>query len=1097
MAMTQTYLKERLSQKFNFDKWKELLNEIFPKVELFTKEKGLEVEKTQIKNGEQLGVIRLDDGRSLAIFCFEVNDNVIISRNRKSLRDISIKYVDQSLIHGTLAFYYSQNQDDYRLTFIAKQTSFDENGNLITTETTPKRYTFLLGANEPCSTAANRLMELANKKKNGSMSLTDVIEAFSVERLNKEFFNGYKAQYTKFLKTIADTKQHRDYVKKLLGRLVFLQFLQKKGWMGVPATNDKWEGGDKNYLRTLMDKYKGNNRILSDVLEPLFFKTLNEKRHGDIADSRLGDNIKIPYLNGGLFDKDRIDELDIDFEYSYFDELINFFSQYNFTIDENDPDDTEVGIDPEMLGHIFENLLEDNKDKGAFYTPKEIVQYMCNESVVQYLKTHTDAQLHAALENLIRNRQVDAELQNKETANAIYELLRAVKVCDPAIGSGAFPMGVLNVLFNARQILYGFRRDMKPFLPEEVKRDIIQNNIFGVDIEQGAVDIARLRFWLSLVVDSEEPNPLPNLDYKIVCGNSLLSRYRLDEPIKNIFSEYNKGKKNEEKMSFTKYKQMVDDYLATSDHDKKALFRQTIEEIKKVFKTHLTDKQKERIHNVSYEINCIKYPKLLPDYQLNKGEKARLKELEKELAKLEAQKNDILDNKLYENAFEWRFEFPQLLNDDGDFMGFDIVIGNPPYIQLQSIKEMSRIYQGMKYATYNKSGDIYCLFVEQGYNIQKENGVLCFIMPNKWLQAEYGSQLRSYVINKRILNIVDFGDLQLFENATTYTCIVLLQNSRPNNIFFASYLTELDISTILTKRNKFETKDFGDSSWVLSSEKHLKLLNKIRNECVCLQEYIKGQAYRGILTGLTEAFLADKSVSNYSNVVPFLQGRDIQPYISPTTEKYLILFPKGFTKKALKSDNISEQEAWIKMEELFPYIMKRLEPYADKGRKRGDKGDYWWELRACDYYEQFSKPKIMYQAFQVKPCFIYDVDGLYCNNSMWILPTNDKVLLGIFNSKMGWWLISKYCTQIQNGYQLIWKYFKNFPIPKNIPIATTISNLVNEVLKAKRAKLDTSYLESQIDLLVYHIYGLTYNEVLVVDPETTISREEYEKESVK
>ena len=370
MAMTQTYLKERLSQKFNFNEWKELLNEIFPKVELFTKEKGLEVEKTQIKNGEQLGVIRLDDGRSLAIFCFEVNDNVIISRNRKSLRDISIKYVDQSLIHGTLAFYYSQNQDDYRLTFIAKQTSFDENGNLITTETTPKRYTFLLGANEPCTTAANRLMELANKKKNGSMSLTDVIEAFSVERLNKEFFNGYKAQYTKFLKTIADTKQHSDYVKKLLGRLVFLQFLQKKGWMGVPATNDKWEGGDKNYLRNLMDKYKDNNRILSDVLEPLFFKTLNEKRHGDIADSRLGDNIKIPYLNGGLFDKDRIDELDIDFEYSYFDELINFFSQYNFTIDENDPDDTEVGIDPEMLGHIFENLLEDNKDKVPFIPRK-------------------------------------------------------------------------------------------------------------------------------------------------------------------------------------------------------------------------------------------------------------------------------------------------------------------------------------------------------------------------------------------------------------------------------------------------------------------------------------------------------------------------------------------------------------------------------------------------------------------------------------------------------------------------------------------------------------------------------------------------------
>ena len=222
--MNQAYLKNILSAKFDFNVWKELFDKFFPKVEIFTT--VAKISDIHVKDGGHIGNIRLDDGRSLAIFRFEVADNVIISRNRKSLRDISIKYVDQSLIHGALAFYYSQNQDDYRLTFIAKQTSFDENGNLITTETTPKRYTFLLGANEPCSTAANRLMELANKKKNGSMSLTDVIEAFSVERLNKEFFNGYKAQYTKFLKTIADTKQHRDYVKKLLGRLVFLQFLQ-------------------------------------------------------------------------------------------------------------------------------------------------------------------------------------------------------------------------------------------------------------------------------------------------------------------------------------------------------------------------------------------------------------------------------------------------------------------------------------------------------------------------------------------------------------------------------------------------------------------------------------------------------------------------------------------------------------------------------------------------------------------------------------------------------------------------------------------------------------------------------------------------------
>ena len=469
-------------------------------------------------------VTKLGTCESLDLVVYEIRHDSLhdarVGLSKEAFRFLADEWESKALV----LFIPKDNDANYRFSLITIELNETEEGKFQKIYSNPRRYSYYLGEGIACHTPNNYLKKLGSDKKTiiRVKDEKDLVERFSVEVLNKEFFNGYKAQYTKFLKTIADTKQHRDYVKKLLGRLVFLQFLQKKGWMGVPATNDKWEGGDKNYLRNLMDKYKDNNRILSDVLEPLFFKTLNEKRHGDIADSRLGDNIKIPYLNGGLFDKDRIDELDIDFEYSYFDELINFFSQYNFTIDENDPDDTEVGIDPEMLGHIFENLLEDNKDKGAFYTPKEIVQYMCNESVVQYLKTHTDAQLHAALENLIRNRQVDAELQNKETANAIYELLRAVKVCDPAIGSGAFPMGVLNVLFNTRQILYGFRRDMKPFLPEEVKRDIIQNNIYGVDIEKGAVDIARLRFWLSIVVDEESPSPLPNLDYKIMQGNSLL-----------------------------------------------------------------------------------------------------------------------------------------------------------------------------------------------------------------------------------------------------------------------------------------------------------------------------------------------------------------------------------------------------------------------------------------------------------------------------------------------------------------------------------------------------------------------------------------------
>ena len=802
--MTQTYLKERLSQKFNFDEWKELLNEIFPKVELFTN--IIKIADIRVKDGGHVGNIRLDDGRSLAIFDFEVADNVQISRNRRDLRKIAANYIDQDKFHGALAFYHSHNTDDYRLTFIAKQTYFNESGELVKKETASKRYTFLLGKNEPCTTAASRLKDLADKKVNGSIYLTDVIDAFSVERLNKEFFAGYKAQYTKFLKTIADTKQHRDYVKKLLGRLVFLQFLQKKGWMGVPATNDKWEGGDKNYLRNLMDKYKGNNRILSDVLEPLFFKTLNEKRPGDIADSRLGDNIKIPYLNGGLFDKDRIDELDIDFEYSYFDELINFFSQYNFTIDENDPDDTEVGIDPEMLGHIFENLLEDNKDKGAFYTPKEIVQYMCRQSVIQYLKTHEPSEQYAeAIEKLINEGDVKPILKSRNIATRFTQLLKEVKVCDSAIGSGAFPMGILYVLYHAIHHLHSYAEPHGNFDSTQTKRDIIQNNIFGVDIEQGAVDIARLRFWLALVVDADKPQPLPNLDYKITCGNSLLSRYPIDAPIENVFVEYNKGKKEDDKMTLAKYKELVSDYTNTSNHQTKDVFRQTIENIKCAFKTELSKHSKERLAKLRGKVIMLESPTLFGER--TKAEKAELKKLKEKLNILEKEQEDIQTNKLYVDAFEWRFEFPQLLDDNGKFIGFDIIIGNPPYNELRDLDlSMQTTLKSSRYYDYAKGGrlNMFQFFYPLAINVARDNGIVSLITQNSILAEDSALGNRKlFFAQTDILSIDSFPErdnknLRVFESAKMSVCICILRRNNhpdtcniiPINVWHSRYMQD-------------------------------------------------------------------------------------------------------------------------------------------------------------------------------------------------------------------------------------------------------------------------------------------------------------------
>lgn len=1050
--MNQAYLKNILSAKFDFNIWKDLLEKIFPKVEIFTS--IAKITDSHVKDGGHVGNIRLDDGRSLAIFRFEVTDNVQISRNRKSLRDIAAKYVDQGLIHGALVFYYSQNQDDYRLTFIAKQTYFNENGELIKKETAPKRYTFLLGSNEPCTTAASRLKELADKKTYGSIYLTDVTDAFSVERLNKEFFNGYKAQYKNFVDTLSNTKQHRDYVKKLLGRLVFLQFLQKKGWMGVPASNTKWEDGDKNYLIKLVDNYANNNRLLSDVLEPLLFKTLNEKRNGDIADSKLGEDIKIPYLNGGLFDKDRIDELDIDFPYSYFKDLMEFFSQYNFTIDENDPDDSEVGIDPEMLGHIFENLLEDNKDKGAFYTPKEIVQYMCRQSVIQYLKTHEPSDQYAEpIEQLINDGVVNPILQSKSVATRFTQLLKEVKVCDPAIGSGAFPMGILYVLYHAIHHLHSHAEPHGNFDSTQTKRDIIQNNIFGVDIEQGAVDIARLRFWLALAVDADKPQPLPNLDYKITCGNSLLSRYPIDAPIENVFVEYNKGKKENEKMTLAKYKELISDYTNTSNHQTKELFRKTIEDIKCAFKTELSKQFKERLAKLRGKVIMLEGPTLFGER--TKAEKAELKKLKEKLKVLEKEQNDIINNKLYERAFEWRFEFPQLLDENGKFIGFDIVIANPPYIDSETMEKSMPEYRSLYksiYQTAKGNWDIYVPFIERGNNLLKTNGIQTYIIPNKLVSVKYTETLRLYISQQTLISIRDYGSVSVFD-ADVYPCVFILQNNYSINDSFVSFEMMQDLSTCKSHNDITINSIRSDLYWdkffvstadlanVISISKHNKLNEYVTEIC-------------GAAT-VSEAYDLKSYIVEYEEC---FDERKLKFINTGTIDPYSVLWGEKKTQYIKGSYN----HPVISASKLQNYSVRR--------------------------YEQSISPKIIVAGMSLHLEAFYDDNGEYIAGKSTTLILGDKVnlryVLAILNSK----LMGYYLRIVFNSLKMAGGYI-NFGVNElnQIPIADTtiktkllIGDLVEYIvfIENNKAKLTDivsnsviqDYFKNILNGCVYELY---------------------------
>ena len=1034
MTYTKDTLRQIFQQPFSQQEWQTMLQNYFHASELRAEPEPINGSSDDEK-GYYLGALDTTDSYRIGLFYYQIQRGNV-ARKRVGLRNLVHQFVHHTTGDFDAALVvFNSNDSVWRLSFIC-----DIQGEA----TAPKRFSYVFGESDNYyNTPVGRFDAL---QRNG-ISFENIKDAFSVERLNKDFFNGYKERYVKFLNHInEDTKENRDYVKKLLGRLVFLQFLQKKGWMGVPANQQGWHGGDKFYLNHLIERYEGNDRLLSDVLEPLFFNTLNERRTNDLADSRLGENIKIPYLNGGLFDKDNLDKKDIDFPYDYFKELMDFFAMYNFTIDENDPEDSEIGIDPEMLGHIFENLLEDNKDKGAFYTPKEIVQYMSQESVAQYLKSHAPEELHTAIDSLIKQRVVEPILQNKENARLVNKALSVVKVCDPAIGSGAFPMGVLNVLFDCRHLLYGFIGKNEDFSYAKVKRDIIQNNIYGVDIEKGAVDIARLRFWLALVVDENEPQPLPNLDYKIMCGDSLLHRFALDAPFQNVLKDYNQ--KNGTHYTLDDYRQWVYDYTDISDHTQKDDFRKRIEDIKRAVKTELNDKEKGKIAKVRGAIANLQ----MEDMFGGKKNEKKIKALQKELKALEQQRAEIESNKIYDQAFEWRFEFPALLDEKGDFMGFDIVIANPPYIRPHRIKDCEKVYLWQNYSVAQQKTDIYAFFIENGCDLLRKDGILSYIVPKTWNSIYSFKKLRNLLIYK--YNVTQIGILpeKVFDNATVETALLFVENSKKeSDIAFVDVYKKC----IVSSRTKASIKSDADLNINIEETKE--------TDSIPLGDLCK--MIVGIVSGNDKKYCRHEKLTDLDK--PCIRGTNISRYAIDYNGEYIWYNPIEMGK-----DSDAKPKSTLK----------------GGGRQCSPKKPEDFEL----------SQKIVMQRISKKVIAALDTHQYYAHSSVVIIKPNDKIslkfILAIINSRYVDSWLKKNSSNISINIGTV----KKIPIPISTPTQQQpIIELVNRILQVKSnsSAAETKDLEDKIDLLVYHLYNLTYDEVLIVDPETPITREEYEKQA--
>ncbi|MBR3871932.1 MAG: N-6 DNA methylase [Paludibacteraceae bacterium] len=999
-------LRTMFQSSFSMQTWYNCLQNLFNASELkVTPEK---INNSTLENGYYLGNIDTVDRYRIGLFYYKITQGSVAKR-KIGLRNFVRSFINPTWGEFDAALVVFDSGDLWRLSFIC-----DIKGEA----TSPKRYTYVFGNHGILyRTPIERFRFLQNK----GVSFENLKTAFSVEALSDEFFNRYREQYADFIQYITgkrfikvggkweekvlglpndslmlafefNEKKIRDYIKKMMGRLTLLHFLQRKGWLC----------GDLNYLQNLFVRSQYQDDYLDNVLEPLFFGILNTKPEGrkqifeqynwDLA--LLKEWESIPYLNGGLFERDKEDEPESKFPADYFKRLFQFFSEYNFTIDENDPNDAEVGVDPEMLGKIFENLLEDNKDKGAFYTPKEIVRYMCQESLIAYLETNTSIAKEKIRQFvLVPDENVEEIPENKRSK--LLEALKDVKICDPAIGSGAFPMGLLNELLNCREAL-----EHLDVPRSEIKKSIIQNNIYGVDIEKGAVDIARLRFWLSIVVDEEKASPLPNLDYKIMQGNSLIESYKGLDLSKLTYEKEGKKDSGEVELFDDEKKQMqkrlsilLSKYYSCSDHD-----------------------EKERIKQEIFETIYL-----------------QLKQLAYSDAILSELKNiNFAENNQF---FLWHTWFSDVFNRPNGKSGFDIVIGNPPYVNIANIKDetLRKTYQ-QNYKTIKNKSDLYSIFTERAHWLLGEKGICSFIFSNSWMGTDSFSLFRKFLVNEtKIIKLIDLPD-RVFETAQVKTCIILFAKEKIENttIVLCNYdgLQFSTLNHVLTYNNirKYENYPF-------SFERGIDL-TKIKT--VTLGQIAKFSL--GIKTSNDKKFISHEPFleDNYK----LIRGRNIQRYSYPISNEWIWYRPDLFMEKAGSG------------------------------------------ARKLEYF--LTDTKIVIQDIGTEICATIDRNKFLCNDTINLIYQVDKdysfeYVLGLLNSKtIRFWHKKVFPEGLHiKKYQLM-----AIPIAEvACDVQFSIARLVSEVLdnKVLNPRADTTELEKQIDKLIYRIYNLTEEEIKIIE----------------
>lgn len=959
------------------------------------KPRRLDAGAKEIESAIHIANIDLADGKTVAVLEIEVSGRVDLERNRVGLRNFASRFIDQDKAHAVIGLFVGEGSDDadYRFSFVARSSELSDDGQLSRKETEKRRYTYELGRGKRCRTAAERLHLLSKSGK--AASLASFVDAFKVEPLFDEFFRDYRRVFEKVKEAIrpsfTPSPEDKDkdplqmFTQRLFNRLMFLAFIERKGWLKMGRRTD--------YLSALWESrtYGPKANFYRDHLVPLFFEGLNQSdRQPDHTDPRFG---SVPYLNGGLFEKA---------DFGYDDNMITripdealasildasdsddskhgLFTRYNFTVSESTPLDIEVSVDPEMLGTIFEELVTERNESGSFYTPKPIVSFMCREALVGYLASLCTKEDKSAIEAFVHEHKAD-QLRDPE---AILFALKAVTVCDLACGSGAYLLGMLHELMDLRMCLFASNQKLDSGTAHSRKLEIIEKNLYGVDKDGFAVGIARLRLWLSLAVEydgSTPPPALPNLDFKIEQGDSLAAPAPAE------------------------------------------------------------------IENDLFQAEVFALRDLKATYLKSHGEtKARLRaEIDQRKGGL---KQSFVSQKDAgpSDAFQWSVEFAEIfiptpLSPKG---GFDIIVANPPYVRMELIKPQKPVLRKRFKEVHSDRADLFVYFYARAHELLRDGGTSAFISSNKWLRTGYGEPLRERLLDSQAFGLVmDFGELRVFKTAATDAAIFIWEK-RPRDESSTRWTMVKNLEECYSEGVKahFErlmvavpADQFGKGKARLATSATADLRKRMDKSGPKLGQLFPGLICWGIKTGLNEAFIIpqakrDELIAETPNaaeiIKPLLAGDDVRRYEVHYRGEHLIYTSHGI--------DISR----------YPSVERHLHQFRsfknEKGKivgldHRATKQE-WFELQqpSSRLIPILEGPKLLYPIIGKESRFVIDASQFFVNDKVFILPTADNYLLGVLNSSSAFAFLRETCVthgDKDEGGRLEFRaiYMETLPIP--------------------------------------------------------------------